>query len=139
VNASASQKNVLRWASADLALGTPVEYADGGQKWYVFSDTRFTQGEVATLGQMMKGLASWSFWAAPRVKDVEGNDVGVDRRAAAAEVAEFVKDDRVHPSDIDYGEVANTWQHTLKAQGAPAAIMAADTLPADWEVVTDGE
>ncbi len=104
VNASASQKNVLRWAVADLALGTPAEYADGGKKWYVFSDSRITLEHVATLGQLLKGLASWAQWAAPMVKDSDGNNVRVDRGAAAAEVYDFVKGDRVHPRDVEYDE-----------------------------------
>ncbi len=104
VNASASQKNVLRWAVAELGLGTPVEYADGGKKWYVFDDSRITLGHVATLGQVLKGLASWAQWAAPMVKDEDGNVVRVDRAAAAAEVYDFVKGDRVHPRDVEYDE-----------------------------------
>ncbi len=103
--ASNSQRSMLRWAMAGLALGVPAVYKDGGQEFYVFDDSRFTYAQVATLGQLVKRLASLSrTWVPPMVKNDEGEDVHVDRVAAAAEVHGMVVDERVHPRDIEYDE-----------------------------------
>ena len=138
--ASNSQRSILRWAMAELALGTPAVYANGGQEFYVFVDSRITYRQVAVLGKLVKGLAGLPRnWSPPMIQDDEGNDVRVDRGAVEAQVYDFVKGNVVLPRDVSYSEGGDLWQETLDAQGAPAAIKAAGAVPASWEAVTDGE
>ena len=103
--ASNSQHSILSLAMAALMLGTPAVYRDGGQEWYVWSDWRMTLGQVATWGMLVKGLAGLPRdWKPTMVQNGEGEDVRVDRAATEASVNGFVKDDRVHPRDVEYDE-----------------------------------
>ena len=112
-----NQRDLTRWMSADLELGTGALYENpGGVLWIVFDDGRLNLEMFASHGSLANVIGDLSSsWKPPTVGN--GQNKQVDRPAVAAEAISRVQDVIVLPADIDYGPddnlVANPQQHTI--------------------------
>ena len=140
-----NQRAIMRWGVARLALGTPARFTDGTDEWFVFDDWRFDLDQIAILGALAVAVSGLPVaWEPPTIItygfDGIPTDTGkVDRKATEAEVIAFVSPTVVWPDDITYDvDDPNRWQTTLDAQGAPASLRAAASIPAGFIRVPSG-
>ncbi len=142
-----AHQEILEFVSAALRLGNPALYDidPGGQRWMVFSDSRFTLDHMAQLG----ALAAFDVddlpgdWALPTIilTDSEtGQPVNtgrIDRPAAQAQIEALVAGTVVLSDKIIYLENdLNVWQTTLDAQpGLPGTVAAENAPDVAWTVV----
>lgn len=107
-NANDTQRTILRWGLAKLNLGVPAVYKQGNTRWFIFSDWRMTLNDIARIGTLVKGLATFPNYTFPTkdVLDEDGNVVGTvtDKKATKLEVTTYVKDNWVDPKDVPLTE-----------------------------------
>ena len=122
-NANDTQRTILRWGMNKVDLGSGAEYEQPDlTRWFIFSDWRITLNDVARLGTLVKGLATFPNYTFP-MKDVivDGVVVGevVDKAATKADVFTWVQANWVDPATltIPIGEDAFTF--VLAAQTPP--------------------
>lgn len=146
-SASAPQRQFLGAVLDKLELGDPARYhAPGGQEWFIFSDTRITPKFVETF-----------VWAAvdviaqittEPVRDYPTTEI------VQVEVPIYVEEERVDPETgetytvrVDSGQTQLVDQEqplgdpltlAAAAQGAPAWINAAGSIPDSWTPVVSG-
>jgi hypothetical protein len=140
-SASDRDQTIFRTFGRYLKLGDPAKYRDsGGIVWYVFDDDRWEANQICYFaclaanagnfppGYSVAGKAEWqiredaTFWLEGG-GGVEGGADPVDRGLKL-------------PGQIKYPDPnANYWQSLLDANGAPAWLKMADSVPANWTVV----
>jgi hypothetical protein len=122
---NATQKAIVRWVCSRLQLGQPALYqTGGGVQWYCFDDDKIDLTDVAILGAVAANLAA----LANQVNQAEGPLLRAQIRAWAVGRV-------VLPAQIAYTQGGNPYAETLAAQGAPATVQAADSVPASWSAV----
>jgi hypothetical protein len=118
---NATVKTILRFAAARLQLGQPVTYlTPGGVAWDCYDDDRFDLRDLAFLGALTANLAALANFVLDQGKPTRDQMLAW----AAGKVT--------WPDQIDYTGQSNPYQFTLTQNGAPAAIQAADSVPANW-------
>lgn len=129
-NADAFDRRILRMVSDVLALGTPARFNDGTEDWFVFSDVRFSLQHVAYLGALIRRLVTLT-------SGQKATYDALDDETLRSTVINWLRTSGyvVDPDSIDYTDVTNPWQHTLDAQGTPAAMRMADSVPGSWTAV----
>ena len=128
-----NQRDLTRWVSADLALGTPALYEDpGGILWSVFDDWRLDLEMFARHGSLANVIGGLpSSWKPPTIGN--GQNKRVDRPAVAAEATSRVQAVIVLPADIIYAEDdPNPHLTTLIANNAPDTMQGWGAVPANW-------
>lgn len=120
---NATQRQIVRWICARLELHSiDCRFtAPGGNVWVVSDDDRITLDDVAVFGCVAANLGL----LANQVNLPEGDQLRQQVRA-------FVASRVVWPSAISYPAGSNPYAVTLAAQGAPASVQAADSVPATW-------
>lgn len=135
-------KTIVRALGDLLSLGAGAEYKTlGGVRWFIFSDWRFKAKAVAYFGCVIANLSDIpSGYTIPMLTDADGNELGLDRVLLRAQVISWCSNPSrtnpyVDPADITF-TTDNVWQEILDAQGTPAAVQMADSVPASWSAVS---
>lgn len=135
-NLNSTQQRVLRWGLVRLDLGVPAEYRANGTRWFIFHDHRITLTDVAQLGTLIKGIATFSNHTPPTraILDEDGNVVRtvVDKRATKQDLVNYVRNNWVDPTTLTIPEDEDAASFVLSAQGAPNSIQAAGSVPESW-------
>jgi len=117
---AANRRQVVRWMLRRLALGDPALYTAGAVEWYVWDDARLDLEHVAVLGAVSAAFTDIPAGYDPTTKT---------RTQVEAGVRGFIAARLVLPSAVNYTGSANPYQTTLDANGAPAAVRAAGSVP----------
>lgn len=125
---STRDRRILKFLVRRLQLGEPARYeTPGGQQWYVWDDHRFTLRHMAILGAFAGNVGD-----IPSGYRIPKKNGQVDRERLETSLRGFLSARITMPEDIAYTEDGNPWQETLDAQGAPAVIRAAGSVPNSW-------
>jgi hypothetical protein len=140
-NLSVRDREIIRAIGSSLNLGTPAEWIQPpNTRWFLFSDTRFSLGEIAYFGCVAANLNDIPAGYQLPVIDIlddQGVKIGeyVDRRQVRQDAKNFCENVAstpvVWPVTIPDG-TANVWQYVLDVQGTPAAMQMGDHPPASW-------
>jgi len=126
---AARQRKLTRWVLAEVGLIEPAQYtAPGGAVWLIFDDHRIGLRDVAYFGRFAALLASLPAGYTP--PDALDDTTRADARTFARN---YLDGRVVWPVPIPDG--ADPWETVLSAQGAPASVRAADSVPAGWTPV----
>ena len=92
---TAGQRAAMRFAARQVELGQPALYQQAnGTEWFVSSDSRMTLLDVAILGTVAAGLATFPDWTPP-----------ADKALAREQVYDFVKNNIVAPRNVALTEI----------------------------------
>ena len=115
-----------------LGLGSPATYTDGTNEWYVFDDTRFEVRPLCYFACLAANVGS-----IPAGYQVDESNPRKTRDDAMFWLESPARTTPlVLPGAIAYPDPdPNPWQTILDANGAPAWLKMADSVPANWTVV----
>lgn len=123
VNAlSVKQRRLLRAVAERLDLGDPADYTAGTTRWLVWDDDRIDLRDLAALGTLAGRFAE----AETAVAESDESP----RKALREWVSTNWKLDQPPEG------TANPFQWVLTNNGAPAAVQAANGIPAGWVPTT---
>jgi hypothetical protein len=129
------KQTIFQVALSLVVLGRPAHYTDGSDEWLIFADNDFTLNDASWVGVLAANLNSIpDTYHLPVI--IKKGEFVIDRETVRSEAHAFLAPFRTDPSDIAYSESGNHWQETLDAQGAPAAIRMAASVPDSWTPVS---
>ena len=128
------QQQAAFWGvSAALHLGTPAVYHDGVREQYVYSDSRLTLDDFSWLGAFAAHVTDIpATWHVPILPSLH-----VDLDTLRSEARAFLAPNRVAPNIDEENPPANPYQAVLTANGAPAWMQAAGSVPEGWTAVSE--
>ena len=123
-NATDFKRRVVRLIADRLGLGEPAKYKQpNGNTWFVFDDTRFSLTDAAYLATLLRRLSE--------ITPQQEANLSTKTDAELRVIIRNQMDDVVLPGAIDYSE-GDPWTVTFSANGAPASVNMASSVPAGW-------